>query len=146
MTCRPTEWNPPLRQRVATGLPDPGVGREGPSFFRLPRFSRDTAQAVSEENVKTVLDADAAFNGGDLDAWLEQWAADDIDYRAIEGAPDDPGPIRGKNALRAYVQDWIGTFDDFRSDSVDLIDAGEDRVIVVTRSAAVPSSAASRRI
>jgi ketosteroid isomerase-like protein len=88
---------------------------------------------LSQENVKTVLDAGAAFNRGDLDAWLEQWVADDIDYRAIEGAPDDPGPIHGKDALRAYVQDWTGTFDDFRSEPVDLIDAGEDRVIAVTR-------------
>ena len=88
---------------------------------------------MSEENVKTVLDAAAAFNRGDLDTWLEQWVADDIDHRAIEGAPDDPGPIHGKDALRAYVQDWLGMFDDFRSEPVDLIDAGEDKVIAVTR-------------
>jgi ketosteroid isomerase-like protein len=88
---------------------------------------------MSQENVKTVLDAAPALNRGDLDTWLEQWVADDIDYRAIEGAPDDPGPIHGKDALRAYVQDWIGTFDDFKSEPVDLIDAGEDKVVVVTR-------------
>ena len=54
-----------------------------------------------------------AFNRGDLDAWLEYWT-DDIDYRAVEGALDDHGPIHGKDALRAYVQDWLDTFDDFR--------------------------------
>jgi ketosteroid isomerase-like protein len=88
---------------------------------------------MSPENVAAALHAAAALDRGDLDAWLEQWVADDIDYRAIEGAPDDPGPIHGKHALRAYVQDWLDTFDDFKSEPVDLIDAGEDKVIAVTR-------------
>jgi ketosteroid isomerase-like protein len=58
--------------------------------------------------------------------------ADDIDHRAVEGALDDRGPIHGKGALRAYVEDWVSMFD-FRSEPVELIDAGEDRVIAVTR-------------
>jgi ketosteroid isomerase-like protein len=87
---------------------------------------------MSEANVKTVRDAAVAFNRGDLDAWIEYWT-DDIDYRAVEGAPDDHGPIHGKDALRAYVQDWQNTFDDFRSEPVELIDAGTDTVIAVIR-------------
>ncbi len=87
---------------------------------------------MSQENIKTVRDAAAAFNRGDLDAWLE-YVADDIDHQAAEGALDDQGPIHGKDALRAYVDDWLDTFDDFRSEAVELIDAGEDRVIAVTR-------------
>jgi ketosteroid isomerase-like protein len=87
---------------------------------------------MSQENVKTVRDAAAAFSRGDLDTWFE-YLADDIDYRAAEGAPDDHGPIHGKDALRAYVQDWLDMFDDFKSEPAELIDAGEDEVIVVTR-------------
>jgi ketosteroid isomerase-like protein len=49
------------------------------------------------------------------------------------GCPDDHGPIHGKDALRAYPQDWLDTFDDFKGEPVDLIDAGEDKVIAVTR-------------
>ena len=86
---------------------------------------------MSQENVKTVRDAAAAFNRGDLDTWFE-YLADDIDYRAAEGAPDDHGPIHGKDALRAHVQDWLDTFDDLRIEPVELIDAGED-VIAGTR-------------
>ena len=52
---------------------------------------------MSQENIKTVLDTTAAFNRGDLDTWSEYWA-DDIDYRAVEGALDDHGPIHGKDA------------------------------------------------
>src|SRR5829696_1069851 len=87
---------------------------------------------MSEENVKTVRDATEAFKRGDLNTWFE-YIADDIDHRAVEGAPDDPGPIHGKDALRAYVQDWRDTFDDFTSEPVELIDGGEDNVVAVTR-------------
>jgi ketosteroid isomerase-like protein len=87
---------------------------------------------MSKENVKTVGDVAEAFNRGDLDTWAGYWA-EDIDYRAIEGAPDDPGPIHGKDALRAYVQDWLDMFDDFKSEPVELIDASEDNVIAVIR-------------
>jgi ketosteroid isomerase-like protein len=87
---------------------------------------------MSEENVKAVRDAAAAFNRGDLDTWSEFWT-DDIDYRAIEGAIDDRGPMHGKAAVRAYVQDWLDNFDNFRSEAVELLDAGEDTVIAVVR-------------
>ena len=93
---------------------------------------RDTAWAMSQENVRAVGEASAAFNRGDLDAWIEYWT-DDLDYRAVEGAPDDHGPILGKDALRAYAQDWRDTFDDFTQEPVEQIDAGDDKVIVVFR-------------
>lgn len=80
------------------------------------------------QNIETVRDSTAALNRGDLDAWLEFWA-DDIHYRAAEGAPDDPGPIHGKDALRAYVEDWRDTFDEFALEPVELKDAGEDKVV-----------------
>ena len=50
---------------------------------------------MSQENIQTVRDAAAAFNRGDVDAWLE-YLADDIDYRAVEGAVDDRGPMHGR--------------------------------------------------
>ena len=86
---------------------------------------------MSEENVEIVRQAAAALNRGDLDTWVES-CADDIDYRAIEGALDDHGPIHGKDAMRAHVQDWLDTFDDLRIEPVELIDTGED-VIAGTR-------------
>ena len=87
---------------------------------------------MSQENVESVGDAAAAFNRGDLNAWWEYWA-EDIDYRAVEGAPDDHGPIQGKEAMREYVQDWLDTFDDFRFEPVEITDAGKDKVIAVIR-------------
>ena len=87
---------------------------------------------MSQENVEIVRDAAVAFNRGDLDAWFEYWA-DDIDYRAAEGALDDRGPMQGKDAVRAYAHDWLDMFDDFKSEALELIDAGEDQVIAVLR-------------
>lgn len=86
----------------------------------------------------TVRDGVAAFNRGDLDAWLEYWT-DDIDYRAVEGALDDHGPIVVKDALRAYVEDWRDTFDDFRQEPVDLIGAGRASSSWSTESVGGPS-------
>ena len=74
----------------------------------------------------------AAFNRGDLDTWSEG-LADDIDHRAVEGSLDDHGPILGREAVLAYMQDWLDMFDDLRAEPVELIDAGKDRVIAVTR-------------
>jgi ketosteroid isomerase-like protein len=85
-----------------------------------------------ENNIEIVRDGFEAFNRGDLDAWFEHMA-DDIDYRAAEGALDDHGPIKGKDALRAFVQDWLDMFDNFRAEAVELMEAGEDKVIVVVR-------------
>ena len=87
---------------------------------------------MSQENVENVGDAAAAFNRGDLNAWWEYWA-EDIDYRAVEGAPDDHGPIQGKEAMREYVQDWLDTFDDLTFDPLEFIDAGGDQVVAVLR-------------
>jgi uncharacterized protein len=87
---------------------------------------------MSQENVEIVRQMYAAFNRGDLDAFIEYWT-DDIDFRAAEGAPDDHGPIKGKAALRAFMQDWLDTFDDFRAEPLELIDVGEDQVIAVLR-------------
>jgi ketosteroid isomerase-like protein len=87
---------------------------------------------MSQENVEIVRQAAAAFNRGEPDAWIE-YCTDDIDYRAIEGALDDRGAMHGKEAVRAYVQDWLATFDDLNVEPLELIDAGEDQVIAVLR-------------
>jgi ketosteroid isomerase-like protein len=57
--------------------------------------------------------------------------SDDLDYRAAQGALDDPGPIHGKEAMRTYAGDWLDTFDDFRVRVIELIDAGDDTIAVV---------------
>ena len=88
---------------------------------------------MSQENIEIVRDAVVAYNRGDLDAFLDEYWADDIDYRAVEGAPDDHGPIHGKAEMRAYFQDWIDTFDDMKVEPLEVIDPGGDQLIAVLR-------------
>ena len=87
---------------------------------------------MSWENITAVKDAYRAFADEGLDRFLEHWT-DDLDHRSIEGAPDDRGPIHGKNAMRDYLQDWIDTFDEYKVEPVELIDAREDVVVAVLR-------------
>ena len=87
---------------------------------------------MSEENVEVVRASYEAFARGGLDRYMEH-LTDDVVFRAVEGAPDEPAPIHGKDAVRAYVQDWLDTFDQFTSELVEVIDAGEDMVIAVSR-------------
>ena len=85
-----------------------------------------------QENVEIVRDAVVAYNRRDLDTLLA-YCADDVDYRAVEGALDDRGPIHGKDAVRAYFQDWLDTFDDLKAEPLELIDAADEQVVTVLR-------------
>ena len=87
---------------------------------------------MSRESIAAVEEAYQALASGGLDRFLEHWT-DDLDHRSIEGAPDDRGPIHSKDAMRAYVQDWIDTFDEFKIEPVELIDVNGDVVVAVLR-------------
>jgi ketosteroid isomerase-like protein len=87
---------------------------------------------MSGENVEVVRAAIDAFGREGIDGASDYWT-EDIDRRAAEGAIDDRGPIHGKDAMRAYMQDWIDTFEDFKTEAVELIDAGGDKVIAMLR-------------
>ena len=87
---------------------------------------------MSQENVDVVRRAYEALAHGGLDRFIEH-LTDDVEYRTIEGDPDDIGPIRGKDAVRAWLQDWAHTFDEFWFEPIELIDAGKDTVVVVER-------------
>ena len=87
---------------------------------------------MSQENVEVVTIAYEAFATGGLDRFMEHFARD-VDYRAFEGAPDDRGPMHGKAAVRAWLQDWIDMFDEFRMELVELVDAGDDTLVIAER-------------
>jgi ketosteroid isomerase-like protein len=92
------------------------------------------SEAMSQENVKITL-IEAAYEAlaeGGLDRFLEFWT-EDLDHRAIEGALDDRGPLHGRDAMRAYVQDWMDTFDGLEIRPIELIDGGGNTVAAVLR-------------
>src|SRR5918994_6403825 len=88
---------------------------------------------MSQENVEVVKVANETFVREGLDRFMEHFT-DDVVYRVVEGAPDDSGPITGKDALRAFLQDWIDRLDEFWFEQAELIDAGGDTVVSVERS------------
>ena len=100
---------------------------------------------MSKENVRVVQAAADAFARDGIDGWLEYFT-DDVDYRAAEGAIDDRGPIHGKDALRAYMEDWAEMFDEVRFEPVEVIDAGDDTVIAVMRISGRPKGTSAEAL
>jgi ketosteroid isomerase-like protein len=74
----------------------------------------------------------STFESGGVDAAAEFWHPD-IEWRAMEGAADDVGVIRGHDALRRYYQDWVDTLADLRAEVEEVLFESEDRVAVVVR-------------
>jgi ketosteroid isomerase-like protein len=72
-----------------------------------------------------------AFEGG-VDEVAQYWDPE-IEWRAMVGAADDVGVMRGHEALRAYYQDWIDTFEDLRGEVDEILFDEGDRVAVVVR-------------
>ena len=87
---------------------------------------------MSQESVEVVRRQFAAFADGGLDAVAAFWHPE-IEWRAVEGAADDVGPIRGSAALRRYYQDWIDTIDDLRAELEEVLAEDGDRVAVTMR-------------
>jgi ketosteroid isomerase-like protein len=89
---------------------------------------------MSQENVDVVRAQFAALGHGGLEAVTRFWHPD-IEWRAIVGALDDVGVMRGEDAVRRYYQDWIDTVDHLRVEVVEVIaEAGEQVVVVVRNS------------
>src|ERR1700730_8224479 len=81
-------------------------------------------------NVEIVRDSFEALADGGLEDLAEFWHPH-INWRAIEGAPDDVGEMQGREAARCYVQDWFDTFANFTAVAEELLDVGDDRVVAV---------------
>ena len=87
---------------------------------------------MSEENVEVVKASYEAFARGGLDRFME-YLTDDVFYRGREDDLDKSSTFRGKDAVRAWFEDWMDMFDGYWMEPVELIDAGGDTVVVVER-------------
>jgi hypothetical protein len=85
---------------------------------------------MSQENVEIVRKQLQVFADGGLDAMAEFWDSD-INWRAIEGAPDDVGEMLGPEAVRRYLGEWVEMFDNLTVVPEELLDVGDDRVVAV---------------
>ena len=87
---------------------------------------------MSQENVEAVRRQFEAFRDGGLEEVAKYWHPD-IDWRAVEGAADDVGPIRGESRLRRYYQDWIDTMDALQAEVEEVLFDDDERVAAVIR-------------
>jgi len=83
---------------------------------------------MSQENAEIVRGALNAFADEGLNAMAEFWHPD-INWRAIEGAPDDVGEMHGPAAVRRYYQEWIDMFDDLTVVVQELQNIRDGRIV-----------------
>jgi len=91
-------------------------------------------------------DASAALDEAELQRLYDEFWHPDIDYRAAAGAIDDVGFLRGRDAVRAYVADWVGMFDDLRLELADVDDSGDQVVATVRMSGRAKQSGADTEL
>ena len=95
---------------------------------------------MQSPNAEVVRRQFEALEQGGLDA-IERFWHPDIEWRAIEGALDDVGVIRGRDAMRRYYQDWGETVDDLRTAIDEVVyDSGETLIAVMSVSGHVRGS------
>ena len=91
-----------------------------------PHDLRDTARAMSQENVEIVRASFEAWNAGDMDAFRELRDPDVI-ARAPEGWPE-PGPFVGRESLMRQFKQMRETWDADAFEVISVLDVA-DRVV-----------------
>jgi ketosteroid isomerase-like protein len=81
---------------------------------------------MSQENVRVVQAAYDALITGGVGAFSAYWA-EDIEWQTMRDR------WRGREAGRAYLQELLDLFDDFTTEPLELIDAGDERVVLYLR-------------
>ena len=89
--------------------------------------SRDTALAMSEENVELGYRAIGAVNRRDLDALLELM---DEDVESVSRIVAMEGGLHGHDGVRRWWKSWFDAFPDYQMEIVEIRDGGD--VVVAT--------------
>jgi len=84
---------------------------------------------MSEENVEKVRRSVAAYNRGDIEGALEEWAPDAV-WDWSKGHGFDAGVYRGRDEIRAFWQERLAAFEEIRIELVDLREVEDDLLIV----------------
>jgi ketosteroid isomerase-like protein len=85
---------------------------------------RDTAPAMSEENVEIVRQGHETFNRRDLDAYLALHHPDE-EFTPYERAIEGLGPYRGHDDIRRWWKEAFEIVPDFKVELDELRDLGE---------------------
>jgi ketosteroid isomerase-like protein len=83
---------------------------------------------MSEENAEIVRRSTDAYNRGDLDGFVENWAPDALlDWSNSRGV--EAGVYRGHGEIRAFAQRFLATWDEVRIEIDDPVQVEDDLVI-----------------
>jgi ketosteroid isomerase-like protein len=86
---------------------------------------------VSQRNVDIVRSFHEAFGAGDRVEWRRHFHPDVV-WDVTDSAMPLAKVYRGHEGVEEFFRDWLGTWDDYRQETLEVIDAG-DSVIVVFR-------------
>jgi ketosteroid isomerase-like protein len=95
---------------------------------------------MSQENVEVVRASFELWSGGPMGEWIETLEADfewDISAHPL---PDFPNRGRGRDAFVGHMGDYVSGWTDYEVSSRELIDRGDDVVLVIHERARMPDS------
>jgi ketosteroid isomerase-like protein len=86
---------------------------------------------MSRENVEIVRRSVELWDQGDLDSGLAFYDPDvEIDFTRFAGWPE-AGVYRGVPEFRRLLTEWLGTWETHEATIDTILDAGDDRVLVL---------------
>jgi ketosteroid isomerase-like protein len=89
---------------------------------------------MSRENVELARRAYATFGEADLDTFIERYLDPDVEW---DDPPEFPSAQthHGHEGAERHLRDLLAEFDKARADTLEVIDCGDDRVLVFVREA-----------
>jgi ketosteroid isomerase-like protein len=85
---------------------------------------------VARDPLSVVRDSLQALADDGLGAMAAHWD-EEIEWRAIEGAPDDVGEMRGRERVQRYFQEWVDLFDEITNVPEELVELGDGYVLAL---------------
>lgn len=83
---------------------------------------------MSDENVEVVRGMLEAFRGQDWAAALDTYHEDaELDQSRMPGG----GVYHGHDDIRAFYARWLGSWEKFEANPVELIDAGDEVIVIM---------------
>jgi ketosteroid isomerase-like protein len=86
---------------------------------------------VSQTNVDIVRSFHEAFGAGDRVEWRRHFHPN-VEWDVTPSTMPAAKVYRGHDGVEEFFRDWLGTWDDYRQETLEIIDAG-DAVVVVFR-------------
>jgi ketosteroid isomerase-like protein len=95
---------------------------------------------MSRENLETVAEILGAYERAGMEAALEL-AAPDFELTMPSVYPGANRVYQGRAAALEAMKDWVESFEDFRAETEELVDAGDKVVAVIRESGRMRGSA-----